>query len=102
MNIAGPALLPWMHTRVCLRCGHDGPEMQVDIASAPVACPRCGQDLWARPARSYAEMEGLSATVHPRTPAALAEVNVEEPGLGMRSLLGRLKHSILRLIGRGR
>ena len=42
--------------RRCLDCGYDGHQLrggQVDH------CPRCGCDLHKRPARSYAEMEGL-------------------------------------------
>jgi hypothetical protein len=42
--------------RRCLDCGYDGAQLhggQID------RCPRCSCDLRKRPARSYAEMEGL-------------------------------------------
>lgn len=44
-----------LFVRRCVRCGHSGDAM---LSIAP-ACPRCGCDLRRRPARSYAEMEGL-------------------------------------------
>ncbi len=42
--------------RRCLACGYDGALLRAGQASA---CAKCGCDLRARPARSYAEMEGL-------------------------------------------
>jgi predicted RNA-binding Zn-ribbon protein involved in translation (DUF1610 family) len=45
--------------KTCLNCGHDGPELQGERGHALFVCPCCGQDLYARPPRSYAEMEGL-------------------------------------------
>jgi predicted RNA-binding Zn-ribbon protein involved in translation (DUF1610 family) len=45
--------------RTCLRCGYCGPELQSDRGERTFACPACGEDLYARPARSYAELEGL-------------------------------------------
>jgi len=45
---------------MCLRCGHDGPSLQGDNARETFVCPSCGEDLYARPARSYAELEGLT------------------------------------------
>ncbi len=36
-----------------------GPELQADADEATFECPLCAHDLYARPARSYAEREGL-------------------------------------------
>jgi predicted RNA-binding Zn-ribbon protein involved in translation (DUF1610 family) len=47
------------HLKTCLNCGHDGPELQGDRGQSLFVCPCCGQDLYARPPRSYAEMEAL-------------------------------------------
>ena len=46
-------------TRRCLDCGYDGPLLRGGQAER---CPQCGCDLRQRPARSYAEMEGLLGT----------------------------------------
>lgn len=48
-----------LKTRTCLSCGYDGPSLQVRRGRIALSCPCCGQDLNARPPRSYAEMEGL-------------------------------------------
>jgi hypothetical protein len=42
--------------RRCVNCGYDGALLRGGQASR---CARCGCDLRKRPARSYAEMEGL-------------------------------------------
>lgn len=42
--------------RRCLACGYDGALLR---GGAAEHCVRCGCDLSLRPARSYAEMEGL-------------------------------------------
>ena len=42
--------------RRCVACGYDGALLR---GGSAVRCARCGCDLRARPARSYAEMEGL-------------------------------------------
>ncbi len=44
---------------MCLGCGFDGPELQGERGSLTFVCPGCDADLYARPARSYAEMEGF-------------------------------------------
>lgn len=49
----------WMLVRRCRRCGHNRPEVQGDRSLAVFECPACGEDLYARPPMSYAEMEGL-------------------------------------------
>ncbi len=48
--------------RMCLACGRRGPEFQGDVADGPFECPSCHADLYARPPRSYAEMEGIEPT----------------------------------------
>lgn len=45
-----------LFTRRCLACGYDGSLLQDGRAEY---CINCGCDLRDRPARSYAEMEGL-------------------------------------------
>ncbi|MEM7228447.1 MAG: hypothetical protein AAF432_06495 [Planctomycetota bacterium] len=42
--------------RQCVACGYDGALLR---GGAATRCARCGCDLRRRPARSYAEMEGL-------------------------------------------
>ncbi len=59
MRTARRKLPARLKTRTCLSCGYDGPSLQGRRAHITVSCPCCGQDLYARPPRSYAEMEGL-------------------------------------------
>ena len=47
---------PDLYVRRCVACGYDGALLQNGRAER---CARCGCDLHLRPARSYAEMEGL-------------------------------------------
>ena len=47
---------PRLRVRRCVACGYDGALLRKGQAEA---CARCGCDLRKRPARSYAEMEGL-------------------------------------------
>lgn len=51
-----------MFKRRCVACGYDGALLRGGSAER---CARCGCDLQTRPARSYAEMEGLIG--HPLT-----------------------------------
>lgn len=51
-----------LFVRRCVACGYDGVLLDGGRATE---CARCGCDLIARPARSYAEMEGLVG--HPIT-----------------------------------
>lgn len=60
--------LAYLDDRCCLTCGYRGRELQGRRGQDRLVCPRCRQDLYARPIRSYAEMEGLS---EPTTSAAL-------------------------------
>lgn len=52
---------------MCLACGYSGAEVQGPLALLKYRCPSCQTDLYARPPRSYAQMEGLA-------PAATAPV----------------------------
>lgn len=52
-------------------------------------CPACGEDLYARPARSYAELEGLldRPTRRPvEVPAACAHTSDAQPQRSKRGL----------------
>jgi predicted RNA-binding Zn-ribbon protein involved in translation (DUF1610 family) len=48
-----------MHTRCCPCCGYAGWELQLTDDESAYRCPNCDQDLYARPALSYAQREGL-------------------------------------------
>ncbi len=50
----------WLHRKMCLSCGFDGKELQGDRDQRTFCCPSCGSDLYARPPKSYAAMEGLA------------------------------------------
>lgn len=52
-------------TRRCVSCGYDGALLRGGQARM---CARCGCDLRERPARSYAEMEGLLGQLPPTPP----------------------------------
>lgn len=58
-----------LQRRMCLSCGFDGASIQSDSREHGWQCPRCNADLYARPPRSYAELEGLN---EPETPPAAA------------------------------
>lgn len=49
----------WIHRRRCLYCGEDGKAIQAGGHAPAFRCPRCMGDLYSRPPRSYAELEGL-------------------------------------------
>jgi hypothetical protein len=55
----------WMQTKVCPSCGYSGRDVQVagvdDDEAETFCCPCCENDLYARPAMSYAEMEGFTS-----------------------------------------
>jgi predicted RNA-binding Zn-ribbon protein involved in translation (DUF1610 family) len=72
--------------RSCLCCGYRGDELQVSGERAAYRCPNCGQDLYARPPRSYAEMEGLQVQL-PGSPAAPRRVRAQRLGFIRRALL---------------
>jgi predicted RNA-binding Zn-ribbon protein involved in translation (DUF1610 family) len=56
MRLKDRAVPARLRRKTCLSCGYQGAKLQGD----PIfTCPSCGTDLYARPALSYAEMEGL-------------------------------------------
>ena len=56
LRIARPSHLT---RRLCRSCGYSGEDLQQPDAGPVFCCPSCGADLYARPPRSYAEMELL-------------------------------------------
>lgn len=60
----------YLTDRCCLTCGYRGRELQGRRGQERLVCPQCRQDLYARPARTYAEMEGLAAPVAGAQPIA--------------------------------
>lgn len=66
-----------MHTRCCPCCGYAGWELQLRGEDSAFNCPNCDQDLYARPALSYAQREGLiPGTVQLAEPALPAPPRV--------------------------
>ena len=59
-------------TKACLACGYRGPSLQGRARA--VRCPSCGADLYSRPPRSYAELEGFV----PMTERAEGAYEIEE------------------------
>jgi predicted RNA-binding Zn-ribbon protein involved in translation (DUF1610 family) len=87
--------------RACLRCGYRGLELQRLDETAAYRCPACGQDLYARPPRSYAEMEGLPVALPaPERPSpAAARPLIGEGRRARRSWLGRFFDALVARIG---
>ncbi len=56
---------------MCLSCGYAGATLQGDPGDTALVCPSCAEDLYARPPRSYAEMEGLLDDVPSMDPGDL-------------------------------
>lgn len=48
-----------MTRRRCCECGFDGPPLQGSRGELALRCPQCDADLYERPPRSYAELEGF-------------------------------------------
>ena len=44
---------------MCLSCGFDGTALQDTLEDIRYRCPSCDEDLYARPPRSYAQLESL-------------------------------------------
>lgn len=62
-----------LFVRRCVCCGYDGALLRDGRARR---CVRCGNDLVQRPARSYAEMEGLVGIASPgAAPSARREAS---------------------------
>ncbi|MFG0274640.1 MAG: hypothetical protein ACF8QF_06255 [Phycisphaerales bacterium] len=62
-----------LNQKMCLACGYGGPEVQGPLALVKYRCPSCQADLYARPPRSYAQMEGLAPVGAPVERARLEE-----------------------------
>lgn len=73
--------------RMCLSCGFDGRAIQNNSRETEWACPRCGSDLYARPPKSYAELEALSDS-NPGAPAEDMPA-LREERRSLRGLLAR-------------
>jgi predicted RNA-binding Zn-ribbon protein involved in translation (DUF1610 family) len=56
MRLKDRAVPARLRRKTCLSCGYQGAKLQGDQI---FTCPSCGTDLYARPALSYAEMEGF-------------------------------------------
>jgi predicted RNA-binding Zn-ribbon protein involved in translation (DUF1610 family) len=55
--------------KMCLSCGYRGRILQGERGLITFQCPSCGCDLYARPPRSYAELEGFVVPEPARPPA---------------------------------
>ncbi len=95
-----------MHTRVCPRCGYAGSEIDhrdATVLTAVYVCPRCCEDLYARPAMSYAEREGLPEVVlrGDLTPASPRAARARRAPWWRRVLVGTLRLLGVRAMVRG-
>ncbi|MDX2115396.1 MAG: hypothetical protein SFZ24_07210 [Planctomycetota bacterium] len=72
MARAGSVIPVRLSRRMCRGCGFDGGALQPTSDQPSWVCPRCGADLYARPPRSYAEMEGFEPSGDARVTAAPA------------------------------
>lgn len=88
--------------RVCLSCGYRGDEIQVSGERAAYRCPKCGQDLYARPPRSYAEMEGLQVQLVPIARVGSGDAGPDGSGRRRRAarltLISRIIRAVLRFL----
>lgn len=84
----------WIHRKRCLYCGEDGRAIQAACRTAVFRCPRCMGDLYARPPRSYAELEGLAPERTPSElrPADAAQVRRRRGPLG--ALIGLMRSAV--------
>ncbi len=60
MSVVRTDLHVSLRIRHCVCCGYAGVELQGDPAAHSYQCPSCAADLYARPPRSYYEMEGFA------------------------------------------
>lgn len=67
--------------RLCLTCGYRGGRIQRHLRLVGYRCPKCGQDLYARPPRSYAEMEGFAHDIPTRVRTGVARAGASCGGL---------------------
>lgn len=83
-------------TRCCVRCGYDGPEVSRRDAGR---CPQCDCDLTKRPARSYAEMEGLLGTPALIQPRRFVEIDLAQDERNERVVYRWLAFLFISMIG---
>ncbi len=86
-----------LRQRVCLACGYRGPEVQPGFPEDVFVCPACGCDLYARPPRSYAEMEDIGGA-GPRVEVA-AGVSAAAGPARRRVWLGGLRRWVRGVLG---
>ena len=67
-----------MLAKTCLACGYRGAALQG--SNRALRCPGCGTDLYARPPRSYAELEGFVPS-DDSIDARVSEFRAERPRL---------------------
>jgi hypothetical protein len=68
---AGRPGTPDHRTPMCLYCGFRHAALAAPGSAAALRCPCCQADLYARPPRSYADLEGLTDLLPP-PPTSLA------------------------------
>jgi predicted RNA-binding Zn-ribbon protein involved in translation (DUF1610 family) len=102
MRTVGTTTLSRKQLKTCLNCGHDGPELQGERGQALFVCPCCGQDLYARPPRSYAEMEGLDDEHWGLFAGGLWRTAPDGQGNSVLSPVAGLVRLVRRLFGAGR
>lgn len=98
MTRVGSPIPVRLSRRMCLSCGYDGAVIQSDHRESGWLCPHCHADLYARPPRSYADLEGLDDTV--TSPRAVRQLLLREAerhrggwGVRNRDAAGRLDAS---------
>ncbi len=83
-------------TRCCVSCGYDGHEVSRRDAGH---CPQCGCDLAKRPARSYAEMEGLLGTPTLTQSRRVVEIELQQDDRNERVVYRWLAFLFISMIG---
>lgn len=77
-----------LQRRMCLSCGFDGRALQGEGQEGIWVCPKCGSDLYARPPKSYAELEALSDS-NPGMPLNEMLLRTASPaGVARRTVIG--------------
>lgn len=100
-SVEAPAYLT---DRCCLTCGFRGRELQGRRGADRLTCPQCRQDLYSRPARSYAEMEGLAgvSSVGGRSRESFLSLSPGRRRLSLLRLAGGLLGRVGLLLGSSR
>ena len=87
---------------MCLSCGHDGSAIQSENRESTWFCPGCGTDLYARPPRSYADLEGLiespntsAGPSRSQAPLDQAVLSRDESSMARRALARRTSLSLV-------